>query len=244
MRSKFAVIAGVALSFALASCSSGGDGDVESRATPVEDTQHSAENAEGAETAAAEDTAEPQTETSTGTEAEAEVEASCADPYAGEPGETDEKLAEYIDRFMDDENVHDLGEETVVDYHDGVQNHNFDLTINAVAKTADFEGEEATDGCYLVAQIEAHHHKNDYLLKPPYVMRNVYNADRDVIRTVNDELDVELTKDDDGATHGLVVYEISDKEGTESPFFTFSVGHDDHVVIVRQDEFTDADEVV
>lgn len=233
MRRSAIALASAALALSLTACSSAGDGE------PTE-TGETASEAPRAETTSS-DAEESDNSGATSAPADelASQEASCTDPYAGAADETDEYVAEFQERTdeRDDETLVDLGETVVVEYHDGIQNHNFELTVHSVSKADEFNGHTSEDGCYLVAEIEAKSLDGDYFIAPPYIMRNLRNADGDLIRTVNDELDVVLENEGDGASHGPVVYEISEDDGTGSPFFQFYVGHDGHTVVVRQDQF-------
>lgn len=236
MRHGASMLASAALVLGLVACSSAPGGEPSSADEP---TSGASQPATASPEANQLDTGEPDEPESGDSEESSARDVSCAAPYAGSADETDEDVTEFQERVedRDDETLVELGETIVVDYHDGIQNHEFEFTLHSVTKVDEFNDQVAEDGCYLVAEISATALNGDYFIEPPYVMRNLRNADGDINRTVNDELDVVLDNEDDGTSHGHVVYEISEEDGTDSSFFRFHVGHDGYTVVVRQDEF-------
>lgn len=234
MRHGASMLASAALVLGLAACSSAPDGEPSSADEPTFGASQSA-------TASPDNPGieEPDGSESEDSEKSSARDVSCADPYTGSADETDEDVAEFQERVddRDDETLVGLGETIVVDYHDGIQNHEFEFTLHSVTKVDEFNDQVAEDGCYLVAEIAATALNGDYFIAPPYVMKNLRNAEGDIIRTANDDLDVVLDNEDDRTSHGPVVYEISEEDGTDSSFFRFHVGHDGYTVVVRQDEF-------
>lgn len=232
MRRNAIVLLSAVLALGLTACSSAPEGDL---------ADEDATMPEASRTETAPPDAEESATSATSAPAEDPVaqDVACSDPYAGGADETDEHLAEFRERIADrgDETLLDLGETATVDFHDGIQNHHYELTVHSVYKADEFNGHTSEDGCYLVAEIEAKSLDGDYFISPPYIMRNLRNADGDITRTANDDLDVVLDNEGDGVSHGSVVYEISEEDGTDSPFFRFHVGHDSHTVVVRQDQF-------
>ncbi|GGD24263.1 hypothetical protein GCM10010915_00310 [Microbacterium faecale] len=231
MRHGASMLASAALVLGLAACSSASDGEPGGANEPTSGPSQPA--------TVSPDVEEPDGSRTDDAEEPVAGDMACADPYTGDTNETDEDVAEFRERIdqRGDETVVDLGETITVDYHDGIQNHHFEFTVHSVTKVDEFNDHAAEEGCFLVAELEAKALSGDYFIAPPYVMKNLRNADGDLIRTANDDLDVVLDNEDDGTSHGPVVYEISEEDGTGSSFFRFDVGHDGHTIVVRQDEF-------